>query len=343
MSETARLLDDTAHRILTRALGDPHDFGSPAKSAIVLDELGRSGLPLVMVSEAQGGLGAGLAEATTLAWRVGWHAAPVPIVPMLLCPALSGDTEALRIETTLANRTDLHLSDGVLGPGRVEAAATADTRTILVVCTSQEGPCLAELAADQAERFHTIDGQLRLSLDPNRAHLVGTRPSPIAPAQLARQAALLTAAAMVGAMARQLDIVIEHANTRTQFGRPLAKFQAVQNLIVGAASEYVVAQAALAGAVAAEDGGWGHDLHWRAAKVQASRAATIVTAAAHQVLGAIGFTEEHFLHRLSKRLWVLRDEWGRETVLERAIGTAACRDPRGLLSHIVDSACEETR
>jgi acyl-CoA dehydrogenase len=177
-----------------------------------------------------------------------------------------------------------------------------------------------------------------MRIDAGKAQVLSVHPCPVSPEQLAIRGALLTAAAMVGAMARQLEITIEHANTRKQFGRPLGKFQAVQNLIAGAAAEHAVAQAALSGAVAAEDGGWGRALLWRSAKAQAGRAATIVTAAAHQVLGAIGFTEEHVLHRYSKRLWVWRDDWGRQSALEAAIGEAACADPRGLWPHIVDDA-----
>ena len=46
----------------------------------------------------------------------------------------------------------------------------------------------------------------------------------------------------------------------------------------------------------------------------------IGAAIAHQVHGAIGFTHEHSLHFLTKRLWSWRDEFGNETVWNRLLG-----------------------
>jgi acyl-CoA dehydrogenase len=340
MSETARMLDDAAHRILSRSLADQQRFAEPEIVDEILDELEKSGLALVMAAEVDGGLGGGLLEATTLAWRLGWHATPVPIVPLLLCPLLVGGTPLSRLRTTLATDNRLRFSGGKLIGDRIEAPATSATKTILIVCTGDGGSSVVEVAADDTERFHTIDGQLYLSLDAAKAQIIEARQSPIEVERLAAYGALITTAVMTGAMARQLDIVTDHVNTRTQFGRPLSKFQAVQNMIANAASEYTVTQAALAGAVEAEDGGWGRAIYWQSAKAQAGRAATIVSAVAHQALGAIGFTEEHFLHRLSKKLWMMRDDWGRESALERAVGEAACADVRGLWPHLVDGAFE---
>ena len=63
-----------------------------------------------------------------------------------------------------------------------------------------------------------------------------------------------------------------------------------------------------------------------AAKIRAGEAAGAVAEIAHQVHGAIGFTEEHSLHCLTRRLWSWRDEFGDETywagVLGRRIAAA---------------------
>jgi len=63
-----------------------------------------------------------------------------------------------------------------------------------------------------------------------------------------------------------------------------------------------------------------------------------VAAASHQVMGAIGFTEEHILHHYTKRLWAWRDEWTRENACYVAVGQAAAAAPNGLWRHIVDEA-----
>jgi acyl-CoA dehydrogenase len=59
-----------------------------------------------------------------------------------------------------------------------------------------------------------------------------------------------------------------------------------------------------------------------AAKIRAGEAAGKVAEIAHQVHGAIGFTHEHSLHRLTRRLWSWRDEFGTESHWSRELGRA---------------------
>jgi len=59
-----------------------------------------------------------------------------------------------------------------------------------------------------------------------------------------------------------------------------------------------------------------------AAKIRAGEAAGKVAEIAHQVHGAIGFTHEHSLHRLTPRLWSWRDEFGTESHWSRELGRA---------------------
>lgn len=309
MSETARLLDDMTERLFSRALADPLVRGDADLPSRLRSEVEEAGLPLVLVAEADGGMGGTLEEACVVAWRSGYHAAPIPMVEMLLLGTLPLDGSA----RTLA------------APGGLEARGPAHR--------------LISPAADHLAIFAAAPAPVGLDGSPwvgvtgselERIELVGIGD------RLEIQGACLTAAAMLGAMARVLEITIEHANTRKQFGKPLGKFQAIQHMLAEAASEHVVAQAALAGAVQASDGGWMRPLLWQSAKAQAGRAATIVAATGHQVLGAIGFTEEHVLHNYSRRLWMWRDEWGRQAALEAAVGRAAVEDTRGLWPHIVD-------
>ncbi|HJU19618.1 MAG TPA: acyl-CoA dehydrogenase family protein, partial [Stellaceae bacterium] len=57
-----------------------------------------------------------------------------------------------------------------------------------------------------------------------------------------------------------------------------------------------------------------------AAKIRAGSAAGRVAEIAHQVHGAIGFTHEHSLHRLTRRLWSWRDEFGSESCWSLELG-----------------------
>jgi acyl-CoA dehydrogenase len=58
-----------------------------------------------------------------------------------------------------------------------------------------------------------------------------------------------------------------------------------------------------------------------AAKVRAGDAVEVVARRAHQVHGAIGFTQEHRLHHLTRRLWSWRDEAGSELGWAQVLGT----------------------
>jgi alkylation response protein AidB-like acyl-CoA dehydrogenase len=146
-------------------------------------------------------------------------------------------------------------------------------------------------------------------------------PAGIDPGALLRQGALFRAAQMAGAMEAALALSTAYANDRIQFGRPIAKFQAIQQQLALLAEEAAAALVAVESAATAVAGGLrSAGLAVAAAKIRAGEAAGKVAEIAHQVHGAIGFTEEHALHRLTRRLWSWRDEFGNEADWSLALG-----------------------
>jgi acyl-CoA dehydrogenase len=136
---------------------------------------------------------------------------------------------------------------------------------------------------------------------------------------------LLRAALIAGALERAMALAVEWANTRKQFGRAIGKFQAVQQLLAGMASEVAAVQVAVAHAARAVDAR-GLDaaaFEIGCAKVVAGEAAGQGAAVAHQVFAAIGITEDHMLHHFTRRLWSWRDEAGSEARWAAEIGRAA--------------------
>jgi len=117
--------------------------------------------------------------------------------------------------------------------------------------------------------------------------------------------ALMRSVQMVGAIAAVRDLAIKYAGDRHQFGQPLVRFQAVQQHLAELAAESAAADAAVAAAIVRPT-----LTRIAAAKVVAGRAAGIVARNAHQVHGAIGFTQEYPLYRLTTKLWRWRDEFG---------------------------------
>ena len=132
--------------------------------------------------------------------------------------------------------------------------------------------------------------------------------------------ALMRSAQLCGAMESALDLTVDFAAQREQFGRSLSKFQAIQHMLSEMAGEVSASIAALDAAIEQVGGSGAEFLSAASAKARASEAAGIVGAHAHQVHGAIGYTQEYALARLSRRLWRWRDDAGDETYWAAQIG-----------------------
>jgi hypothetical protein len=120
---------------------------------------------------------------------------------------------------------------------------------------------------------------------------------------------------LVGSGRAMLALARQHALDRTQFGRPVASFQAIRHRLAETLVALEGAEGTLV-AAAAEPA----DLSSLLAKAAAGQAA--LTAARHcqQVLGGIGFTAEHALHRHVKRVLVLDAMLGSSRDLLREAG-----------------------
>jgi acyl-CoA dehydrogenase len=125
---------------------------------------------------------------------------------------------------------------------------------------------------------------------------------------------------LAAAMEMVLAWTVQYAQERVQFGRPLARFQAIQMQLAEMAGEVSAVGALTDAAVQALDRGENVVLAAAAAKVRAGAAVEAVARRAHQVHGAIGFTQEHKLHHLTRRCWSWRDEAGSELVWSRVLG-----------------------
>lgn len=120
-----------------------------------------------------------------------------------------------------------------------------------------------------------------------------------------------TAAQLLGVGARCLELAVDHAKEREQFGAPIGSFQAVKHLLADALVELEFARPlvyAAAWACAADEGSARRDAS--IAKVRAAAAATHASRTALQVHGALGYTWEHDLQLFLKRAESLRGAWG---------------------------------
>ncbi len=145
------------------------------------------------------------------------------------------------------------------------------------------------------------------------------RRMPNAHRRLIEEGALLRAVQMAGAMDRVLEHALTWVNDRVQFGKPIAKHQAVQHLMAQLAEEVAAASAAVDFAVEASSVKPDR-FAIAVAKARAGEAAGKAANIAHAVFGAMGFTREHTLHNATRRLWAWRNEFGSETYWQGEIG-----------------------
>lgn len=333
MSETAKMLAETASRLLTAQARSMR-----ADPATLLTSLREAGLDLALMPEESGGVGCSLAEAAEIARAWGAHAAPLPIVEILLAPRLASacGRPGLATDATIAQARKVSAGEHAATGPVLEAPVFPGCGTVLAVLPGADGATLVSLPCEGAP-FNDLAGDAWVRIDPEAARDGERIPLPAHTVDdLAAEGALLTATLMSGAMDHVVATMVEHANTRTQFGRPIGKFQAVQHLIADASAEATVTRAAVQAALHDADRGTLSAIDWLAVKAGAGRSATLVASAAHQLLGAIGFTEEHELHHFSKRLWWWRDDWGRQADCEERLGAlAASAGESGLWPTIV--------
>jgi alkylation response protein AidB-like acyl-CoA dehydrogenase len=120
---------------------------------------------------------------------------------------------------------------------------------------------------------------------------------------------------LLGATDAMLAMATEYAKVRRQFGQPIGAFQAVKHRL---ADVYVARQAA----AAVVEESWRSDPACTtvAAKALAAHAGALASENCLQVLGAIGFTLEHDLHRYVRRVRVLDRLYGSQRDLRTELG-----------------------
>lgn len=317
MTEQRVLLAETAAKVF-RDL--PEDGTLPG-----WDRVAESGLCGVMVPEAAGGFGGGWADALVVLRASALVALPVAetmIANRLLAAAeLAADTQA----TSFAARATggLRLAEGFAFSGSLRDVpwGVLSSRVVARIDLGGKPHLFAIRASDAASvaNHRNMAGEPRdeLSFENTR---VEAAPWPSDEHQsLLEMGALARTCQIAGALDAVLNMTIEHAKTRQQFGRAIGNFQAIQQQLAIFASESAAVGAAAAAACAAADrGDAGFEI--AAAKLRANRAVDVATNVAHQIHGAIGITREHALHRHTQRLWSWKSEFGNDRYWATRIG-----------------------
>lgn len=276
--------------------------------------------------------GGTLGDALAVLRAAGRHAAPVPLAETGL---LAG---------WLLTGAGLPVGDGPLtvAPGRPEDrlelegdrlrgvahrvpwARTAERVAVLVASGDRWVVASAPAASLTVEAHANLAGEPRDTVRFAGAADVAPAAPGVDADALRCRGALTRVMLMAGALERMSALTVGYTSERVQFGRPVARFQAVQkHLVDGAQDAVLVGAAADAAARAAERGEARFEI--AAAKLLANQAAFSATRAAHQAHGAMGMTREYPLHHLSRRLWAWRSEYGDERFWSARLGAAVAR------------------
>jgi acyl-CoA dehydrogenase len=292
MNEQQMLLADSAGKCF-ESLGAKTSF---AEGWPHIEELS---LNLLLISEADGGFGGGWDDALIVLRLAGASALALPVAEAILAASLApAGTEGFGSISTKAA--------GSLSGGMFTGALTGvpwGRYADYVVAAIDGAVVLLGKPAAVAEAKN-LANEPRDKLTYENAPVTA-----LAAAPLLELAALARTAQMAGAIGAALERSVTYVNEREQFGRKLAKFQAVQQTLASFAAEAAAADcAAQSAAQAMQRGNAGFEI--ACAKLRANMAAGIATATAHQMHGAIGFTLEYDLHPLTRRLWSWRSEYG---------------------------------
>ncbi|HLS40839.1 MAG TPA: acyl-CoA dehydrogenase family protein [Ornithinicoccus sp.] len=134
------------------------------------------------------------------------------------------------------------------------------------------------------------------------------------------------AAAAVGLAQRALDVAVEYARERRQFGRPIADNQGLAFLLADMAAAVGSARAAYLHAARLKDAGLPHTQETSVAKLVATDAAMKVTTDAVQVLGGYGYTKDFPVERLMREAKVTQIFEGTNQIQRLVISRQLLRD-----------------
>jgi alkylation response protein AidB-like acyl-CoA dehydrogenase len=278
--------------------------------------LSEAGLHLALLPEAAGGFGVPDDEALDLLRVAGRHALPLPLAETMLAGWLLSAAGLPVPAGCLSIATGLRLGPGGHLSGTAHGVPWGRNAEAIAALTDDGQVALATAGFASVEMAN-------IAREPRDAVAFDVIPELIAPAPLSalelRAAGAATRTLLIaGALEQVTAMTAQYALDRTQFGRPIGRFQAVQHSLAILASQ--TAAAVAAAGIAAEAFAALSLPAIAAAKARAAEAAGIGAALAHQIHGAIGFTYEHRLHFFTKRLHAWRDEHGGEAEWNERLG-----------------------
>ncbi|HYI99780.1 MAG TPA: acyl-CoA dehydrogenase family protein [Thermoleophilaceae bacterium] len=290
-------------------------------------ELGWAG---IFVDEQHGGQGLGMVELAILAEELGYAVAPLPFLANaaagIALQHAGSDAQRERWLPGIASGAQRGAA-GLMRDGVAPLVPDADSASAIVLFENGAATVLEPSECEIAP-IPSIDQTRRYARVTPRAGAGELLEGDAGPAL--DRIATLVGAEIVGVIQRTLEMAVEYARDRQQFGRPIGAYQGVSHRCADMLREVESSRSTVLWAAwAADSEPETLPLAAAMAKAQASDSGWNVPASALQVLGGIGFTWEHDLHFFLKRAKVDGALFGsaaehRERVAELSgLGTSA--------------------
>lgn len=342
MSEIRDMVADSINHMFAEKINAPlleaaEEGQWPANLWRLVEE---SGFTKVLLPEESGGTGGGWIDANPVLHAIGYHHAPLPLAETVVgnwllaqagLPVEEGACSILQQPSGNSLRMELDSGGRLVLSGCAVSVPWASQVGRMVVSGTADGKPVIGLMELSAPGIRITPGtniacEPRARLDFDKCRCVGfvIRDDKLPAEPVLVYGALARAVEIAGALESVLKQTVQYAGERVQFGRPIGKFQAIQQLLAVLASEVTAAGTAVEVACEAAS----HSpacFEIAVAKIRAGQAAGTVAAIAHQVHGAMGFTYEHSLHFATRRLWSWRAEFGSESTWARMLGVDAIR------------------
>jgi alkylation response protein AidB-like acyl-CoA dehydrogenase len=290
LSEEREMLRETVAALVTKH-ANPAAVRAALESDLGYDEslwqllCKQVGAAALVVPEELGGAGGGLADAATVLQELGRALVPSPLLGTTLAELALLAAPEPDAETLEALAAGSSIGALVLDADYVVNGDLAD-----VVVAAADGR-LHRWTRFSTQPIATMDPTRRLArVQAEDTAVLGTDPG------LADMAAILLAAEQIGAAERCLELTVEYAKSRVQFGRPIGSFQALKHRM---ADLYV--KVAAARAVVNDACNQPTPTNAAIARLAASEALSSVAAEGIQLHGGIAITWEHDMHLYFKR------------------------------------------
>jgi acyl-CoA dehydrogenase len=295
-----------------------------------------SGFDKALAPANAGGSGLSLSEVRSVFEACGRYAAPIPLGEAIMAHGFAGAC-GVTLPDGVVTAASARMEDGQVHAGAVPFGQSADW----VLAVPAAGDAFVFAASHAKVSAHP--GLIAANECDMAWHLAGAHVAikvPVA-ADWRVVGAALRVAQIAGALDSLLDLTTRYSQERTQFGRALAKFQAIQQQIAVLAEDTFAAR--MASALACDvpaplenkalpsplgEGVIPIPSHVAAAKVVASEAAARACSIAHAIHGAMGITEEYDLQLFTRRLLAWRMQYGSESYWAAQVGNALLRDGR---------------